>query len=46
MMSVNPLYPPQKYPKFASLPERMQDGLNRRYTETATALAEIKSHVH
>ena len=45
-MSVNPLYAPQKYPKFASLPERMQDGLNRRYTEVATALAEIKSHAH
>ena len=45
-MSTNPLYPPQKYPKFASLPERMQDGMARRYTEVQTALAEIKSHAH
>jgi hypothetical protein len=42
MDTMNPFYPPTKYSQLKGLPDRMKQGMNRRYTEsraTVTALA-------
>lgn len=39
--TMNPFYPPSKYSELKNMPDRMKDGMNRRYQGTRTMLTAL-----